>query len=353
MNKKIKHKEWVEGVLRERGGKKSRYGFLRLEKNERLTPFSDDFWKKVLKNIRQEHIMAYPETERFYDRLSKLHGYKADHFVLTAGSDAAIRNAFDLCVKPGDAVVTLKPTFAMVEVYCELYNAEKRLISYNGDLSLNIEALLNSIDRKVSLIILANPNSPTGTYIDNAAIEKIVMRAGEFQAAALIDEAYHGFCGKTSLPLIKRFKNLMVTRSFSKAPGLAGLRIGYIIACPDLASLLYKFRPMYEVNSVALLFAGAVLDNWDEVTSYIEETNAGKAYLMKELSRLNFFYIDTYANFIHVDFKRKRELAKELFEEKGVGVRSGLDLPGFENFLRITLGPKPAMKKFVRILETL
>ena len=96
-----------------------------MEKNERVTPFSSGFWKKAVKNITPERILAYPEPEGFYRKLSKFYGMSAGHFVLTAGSDAAIRNGFDLCVKPGDAVVTLKPTFAMVEVYCELYNAKK------------------------------------------------------------------------------------------------------------------------------------------------------------------------------------------------------------------------------------
>lgn len=353
MNKHIRHKEWVDRVWRERGAGKSRYGSLRLEKNERLTPFSADFWKKVSKEIRQEHVLAYPEPERFYDKLSKFHGYSAEHFVLTAGSDAAIRNAFDLCVKPGGAVVTLKPTFAMVEVYCELYHAQKRLISYNRDLSLDIDGLLNNIDEEVSLVVLANPNSPTGTYIDNATLEKIIKRAKGFGAIVLIDEAYYGFCPHTALALIKRFNNLMITRSFSKACGLAGLRIGYIISSPSLAALLYKFRPMYEVNSMALLFAGRVLDNWHEVGSYIEETEKGKAYLIKELKRLDFHYLETYANFIHIDLKNKKARAQKLSEKKGIKVRSGLNMPGFEHFLRITLGPKSAMRQLVKVLEAL
>ena len=353
MNKKLKHKEWVDRVRRERNAEKSRYGSLRLEKNERVTQFSANFWKKVSKNIVQERIIAYPEPERFYHKLSKFHGINDDHFVLTAGSDAAIRNGFDLCVKPGDAVVALKPTFAMVEVYCELYNAKKRLISYNRDLSLDIDAFLNSIDEKVSLVVLANPNSPTGTYIDNAAMEKVIRHAKKFGAVVLVDEAYYGFCAHTCLALVERFNNLMITRSFSKACGMAGLRIGYIIASSQLAALLYKFRPMYEVNSIALLFAEAVLDNWEEVESYIKETIEGKDYLIKELQRLGFSYVDTRANFIHIDFKNKKKAAQRLFEQRRIKVRGGLNLPGFEGFLRITLGPKPAMNKFVKVLEAL
>lgn len=353
MKMKLKHKEWVDRVRRERGAGQSRYGALRLEKNERVTFFSASFWKKATKNITPERVLAYPEPEGFYHKLSKFHGISSGHFVLTAGSDAAIRNGFDLCVKPGDTVVTLKPTFAMVEVYCELYRAQKRLVSYNRDLSLDMDILLGSIDKKVSLVVLANPNSPTGTYIDNAAMEKIIRRAKQFGAVVLVDEAYYGFCPQTCLPLVGRFDNLMITRTFSKAYGMAGLRIGYIIACPSLAELLYKFRPMYEVNSMALLFAETALDNWEEVGTYIKETKAGKNYLVEELKRFGFSYVETRANFIHIDFKNKKKAAQQLFEQRGIRIRGGLALPGFEDFLRITLGPKPAMRRFVNALEAL
>jgi histidinol-phosphate aminotransferase len=348
----IKHKEWINSVLRERGGKKTRHNLLRLDKNERVTTFSAGFWRNILKKISQEHIIAYPEPERFYDKLSTFHGYSADHFMVTAGSDAAIKNGFELCVKPQDAVLTLKPTYAMVEVYCDLYSAEKRLIAFNHDLSLNTEALINAIDEKVSLVVLANPNSPTGTFIDVAKMEEIAERAAKFRAVVLIDEAYYGFCPETCISFVKRFKNVMITRTFSKACGLAGLRIGYIIAHPELVSLLYKFRPLYEVNSIALLSAEFILDNWREVESYIEETKKGKAYFITQLERLGFSYADTRTNFLHIDFKKKKKRAKELFERNNIKVREG-HMPGFENFLRVTLAPEPVMKKLIKVLEVL
>ena len=348
----IKHKKWIDSVERKRNAPGTRYGSLRLEKNERVTPFPDNFWNKMKSKINQESVIAYPEVERFYDKLSKFHGLPKDYFILTAGSDAAIRNAFDLCVKPGDAVVTLKPTYAMIEVYCDLYNAEKRLIAFNRDLSLNIKAIMNAIDEKVSLVVLANPNSPTGTFIDMKKMQTIAERARKFNATVLIDEAYYGFCPETCISFVKSLKNVMITRTLSKACGLAGLRIGYIAADPYLASLLYRFRPLYEVSSIALLFGEFILDNWHEVTSYINETNKGKAYLLAELKRLGFSYTDTRTNFLHIDFAEKKKQAKKLLEKKNIKTREEC-IPGFENFLRVTLGPKESMKKFVKALEAL
>lgn len=349
----IKHKEWVGDVTRVRGDTENRHGLLRLEKNERVTGFSEDFWSKALGQLTQEYVLAYPEPERFYASLAGFLGLPVDHLVLTAGSDAAIRMGFDLCVKLGDAVVSIEPTFAMVQVYCELYGAEKRFTAFEKDLTLDIDGLVRSIDEKVSLIVLANPNSPTGTYIKPPDMVRIVDRAKECRATVLIDEAYHGFCSETNISMVDKYENVMVTRSFSKAPGLAGLRIGYIVACPELAALLYKFRPMYEVNSMSLLFADQLLQGWSEVDSYIASTADGEKFLKKELERLGFPYVETYTNFIHVDFKDKKEEALNLFEKVGMKVGRGLPIGGYEDYLRITLGPRSVMERFIELLEAL
>ncbi|MFA5147184.1 MAG: histidinol-phosphate transaminase [Candidatus Omnitrophota bacterium] len=349
----FKYKEWVKPVLRERGADETRYGSLRLEKNERVTPFSTGFWKKAAGRITQECVMAYPEPERLYKKLSAFHGYGVDHFMLTAGSDAAIRHAFDLCVKPGDGVVTLKPTFAMVEVYCELYGAGKRFAGFDKDLTLDTKKLLNDIDEKVSLVVIANPNSPTGTYIELPMMKKIVAKAEGAGAVVLIDEAYHGFCPKTSISLIEDHDNVMVTRTFSKACGLAGARIGYIAASPVLTALLYKFRPMYEASGPAVILAEEVLDNWEEVRKYLVGTKLGEKYLIRELDRLGFRYVSTVSNFIHIDFGTKKEKALASFKKADIRVRSGLPIKGYETFLRITTGPEEAMKRLIKVMEKL
>ncbi|MGH8672616.1 MAG: pyridoxal phosphate-dependent aminotransferase, partial [Burkholderiales bacterium] len=266
------------------------------------------------------------------------------NIVLTAGSDAAIRHAFELFVNPGDRVITLTPTFAMVDVYCELYRATRIAISYSQDLVLDLEGLLNNMGPSASLVVLANPNSPTGTYIAHPDLEKILEKAQPDGVPVLVDEAYYGFCKQTALPFCQKYNNLMITRTFSKAAGLAGLRIGYVVAGEELAQLLYKFKPMYEINSIAVLAAMEILDNLQTVEDdYLNRTEEGREYLIQLLTEMNIAFRDTYANFIHIDFVQNKEEALREFEERGVLVGRGLPIQGYENYLRITLGPAEAM----------
>lgn len=347
----MKHKAWVDAVQRVRAGIESRFDKVRLDKNERLTPFRDDFWESVISGIRQEHVLAYPEVEPLYEKLGRFLGVSTEQVVITAGSDFAIKIAFELFANPGDEVIFPEPTFAMVDVYCGLYNVKKIKIGYDSDLNLDMDKLMGAINEKVSLIIIANPNSPTGTYINNNTLKAVLEKAKSFSIPVLIDEAYYGFCHYTAMDLLASYDNLIITRTFSKTAGLAGLRIGYIVAAPGLASLLYKFRPMYEVNSIAVLFASELLDNWEIVNEYIKATDEGKKYLISELNALSFETIDTYTNFIHVYFGIDRDRILKRFRRDGILVRGSLDVKGFEGFTRISVGNIGEMEKVVESIR--
>ncbi len=343
----IKHKNWIDTVHRVRADIATRHSKLRLDKNERISPFNDEFWDKIVSRIKQEHVLAYPEAETFYRKLADFLGVKTENIMVTAGSDFAIKTAFDLFVNPEDEVIILTPTFAMVDVYCNLYNARKIEIGYDSNLNLEVNKLISAIGRSVSLIIIANPNSPTGTYIENDTIRLILEEAGKYSIPVLIDEAYYGFCPFTAMDMLESFNNLIITRTFSKTAGLAGLRIGYIIANEKVLNLLYKFRPMYEVNSIAVLFASEMLGNREIVEDYIASTEEGKRWLLQEFENVSFKTIDTKANFVHVDFGKYKDNILRLFEEKNILIRGFLNVKGYENYTRITIGPKLEMEKVV------
>ncbi len=346
----VKHKAWIGGVERVRGDRDSRFDWLRLDKNERVTPFPDAFLESVLRKLRVEHITAYPETEYLYEKLAAFLHLKPSQLMLTAESDAAIEHAFSVFVNPDDAVVTLRPTFAMVDVYCRLYGARQIPIGYDSDLNVDFQKLLGALDGSVSLVVVANPNSPTGTYIPVADIQKLLAGAARLNIPVLVDEAYYGFCKQTVLPLIQQYENLIVARTFSKAAGLAGARIGYLAAEERLAQLLYRFRPMYEVNSLGILLAAEILDHPHWVNDYLLATEAGRSYLRGKLSGMSVPFRDTFTNFIHIDFQQHKAAAQEQFERRKVIVRGGLPIAGFENYLRVTLGPEEAMRPVVEVI---
>ncbi len=347
----IDYKKWVDAVSRVRGTMETRHDKVRLDKNERLAGFSEAFWDNTLKKLSQEHVLAYPEVEPLYLKLASFLGLDKDSLVVTAGSDFAIKMAFELFTNPGDKVIYAEPTFAMVDVYAGLYNVEKIRIGYDYTLNLDMGKLMDSITGEVALVIIANPDSPTGTYINNDAMKAVLDKAASFAIPVLIDEAYYGFCPYTAMDLLATYENLIITRTFSKTAGLAGLRIGYLAACPALAGLLYRFRPMYEVNSIAVLFASELLDNWGIVTDYIRATAEGKRYLINEFSALSFGTIDTYANFIHVDFGPRKNEILDGFGRDGILVRGSLAVKGFEGYTRISVGNTGEMQKVVASIK--
>ncbi len=347
----IKHKKWVSQNLRLRGEFLSRYKKLRLDKNERISSFEDEFIKKFFKKINSFYLNSYPETKNLYNKLANYHNIKIEQLVITAGSDAAIKNCFDLFVSPKDKVITLNPTFGMIEVYCKLFCARQVKINYNKDLKINIDHFLNKIDDDVSLIIIANPNSPTGTLISSSNMEKIVKKANNYKIPVLVDEAYYGFSKQTALTLLSKFPNIIISRTFSKSYGIAGLRVGYLIAELSLAKLLYSFKPMYEVNSLGILAAEILLDNPNIRKKYISENKKGKELIIKFLKFNSIDFIDSHANFIFIKPNIKKiNFLKKLNKHK-ILIGKDISIKGYEKYIRITTGPINKMKIIISLLR--
>jgi histidinol-phosphate aminotransferase len=344
-------KVWIDAVYRVRGTTPSRLDSLRLDKNERTTRFNDSFFSRVVSKLRHEHLTAYPETEPLYDKLANILNISRDQIVLTAGSDAGIKNCFELAVERGSEVITISPTFAMVDIYAQLFGVKQIKIGYSSDLTFQSDAMLNAITQNTSLIIIANPNSPTGTLLSNNEIESILNKASLFGAIVLIDEAYYGFCKQTALPLVSKYSNLIVARTFSKAFGLAGCRVGFLVAQQELAQRLYRYRPMYEVNAFGVLAAMEILDHPELIAEYLDETQQGREYLKRSLDKLGYKYIDTKANFIHVDFGSKRNEIEKTFIDQNILVRGGPGVVGYDTYLRVSIGPKDSMVDFLDALK--
>jgi histidinol-phosphate aminotransferase len=347
----VKYKPWVDSVSRLRGEISTRHGLIRLDKNERVTDFTQDFMEQLVSDIKSDHFTAYPETEKIYQRLAQQNKVTVKNLMLTAGSDMAIRHCFDLFVNSGGEVVILDPTFAMVDVYCQLYGAKKQTVGYDAQLQLDVERLLAVIGPKTELVVIANPNSPTGTLISEASIISILLRAKHFQVPVLIDEAYYGFCKQTAIPLLKEYDNLIVSRTFSKAYGLAGLRVGYLLAHTEIAQLLYRFRPMYEVNSIGIMVAMRLLDEPRVTESYLANTEEGRKYLLEFSEKKGLDFRDTHTNFVYIDFGNKKQVVIDECLKSGILIRGGLSIEGFKTYLRISLGPIEAMQTLVGVLQ--
>ena len=341
----------LQPIYRERGPVKSRLKYLRLDKNERVSNFEKKLFKNIVKKFKSEYLTAYPELEKIYSLIARRNNISKNNLVITAGSDGAIRMCFDLFTKNNDQIMCLSPTFAMVDIYSRTHKLKQVKIKYDTNLVLDLKSILNNITKNIALIILANPNSPTGTLINKKNLTAIIEKSQSKKVPILIDEAYFGFTKFTALPLIKKYKNLIIARTFSKAYGLAGCRAGYLATNKELAKKFFSFKPMYEINSLASVIIEEFIKKKID-KKYSRENLEGKKSLIEFFQKKKLRYIDTHANFIHVDFREKKNKLLKTFIKKKILVKGGIAIKGLENFVRLTTGPKNEMNKIINILKS-
>ena len=353
MKKKVS-KTFPDNIFRFRGQLKSREKFLRLDKNEKTSKIHNSILNYLKKNINSFLITGYPELEKLYINLSKYLKLKKENIILTGGADLAIKNCFELFVKPKDKIITIDPTFAMVEIYSKLFKARQIRFSYNNQLEIDLGKIEKKINKDIKMIIISNPNNPTGTIIEKKKLLQLIQKAQKFNIPFVIDEVYYGYTQETLINYINKFNNLIIIRTFSKSYGLAALRAGYIVSNNKIAQRLYKFKPMYEINSIAAKLINYILKNKKSEEQNLLEFKKGKEYLVFCLKKMKVKFIDTYTNFVHIKTKNKKTsktLSKYLYKNNILIRSGGPGLKGFENYIRVTIGDKKQMSFLVHHLK--
>jgi len=277
-----------------------------LDKNECADPEMNRIVAQSLSKIPAESVFSYPDLDVLYQKVAIFSNVLPENVLLTAGSDGAIRGCFESCILPGDNVILSRPTFAMYDIYSKIYGAEVTWVDYeaseNGPV-LKIAKLIAIIEKiKPKMVCLPNPNSPTGTIFTPKDMRKIVDIADKVGALMLIDEAYHPLYQFTAAPWVNEYKNLVVTRSFSKAWGAAGLRVGYALANNELITLIHKQRAMYEIGSVSAKTIEILLDYEADMMLSVERVNAGKQYFQDAMKEIGLSTYKSYGNFLNVKF---------------------------------------------------
>ncbi len=344
-------KNWLQKIHRLSPDIIDRSKYLRLDKNERVIPFDKELIRFLKKKLNSFYLSAYPNTLKIKKLIAKQIKVKEQMIYLSAGSDISLKTCFELFTKKNDTIIVINPTFGMVNVYSNIYGLKTIKIGYNKKLELDYKRLFKSLTKKISLIILANPNSPTGTIIPKKTMIKIFMKTKKLNIPLVIDEAYEGFYEKNYVEFVKKYKNLIITRTFSKSFGLAGLRAGYAVTNSNYANLMNKFRPMYEINSISCLVIEYCLKNYSLVKRHIKEVKHSKNYLAKELKKLNIDFIDTYANFFHIKLGKNNIALEKKFKSKRILFRKGPGVKGFEDYCRFSLGSVKQMKKVLSLVK--
>jgi len=318
-----------------------------MDKNEFLPCWPREWFNDFMKQIKPEHLSVHPEPGALYEKLGHMLEVPSDNIVISAGSDGAIRSVFEVLLEPGDEVIIPSPTFAMYYVYAQIYGAKLIEIHYDRKLQMDISSIIKSLSKKTKLIAIANPNTPTGTVIEKKDLLKIIEAAAKNGTAVLIDEAYYPFYEGSLLNFVNRFDNLIITRSFSKAAGLAGMRVGFLASNKKIAKMLFSVKPMYEITTLSALLAEYVLDNYDRVFEYAKRTRAGKEFLADFFTGKGYDVFRGFANFLHVDFGKRKEEMVNYLEKHKVLFKHTFRLPSLKRFSRFTVGPREALQPLI------
>jgi histidinol-phosphate aminotransferase len=317
----------------------------RLDKNENLAP-SPGLWREVARRLSPEAVSRYPDYNPFLGRLARRGRCRPEELLLTAGSDGAIKLAFEAYVRPGDDCVVPWPSFAMFEVYAKIFGGAVRRVPFPSDLSAPVDAVAAAIGPRTRLVVLANPNNPTGTRWDKEALRTVVRRAARFGALVLLDEAYYYFTRETFWEEVRRFSNVLLTRTFSKAAGGAGLRLGFAFSRAPVIETLRKCQSIFEVNAAALAFGEIVLRREKDLWAYAARVEEGRAFLTRRLEVLGYRARPGEGNFLLADLGRDAAAVARRLERAGVRVGHGFRHPSLRSCLKITLGPEDVMRSF-------
>jgi histidinol-phosphate aminotransferase len=324
---------------------------LRLDFNENTLACSPKV-REVLASVSTGDLTRYPERGPVEAIVAAHLGLNADQVALTNGVDEAIHVLFETFLEAGDELLMPVPTYTMYEVYASTTDAHVLTIQAANDLQFPFERLLRAITPKTKIIAIANPNSPSGSIATRAQIVEIAHRAPH--AILLVDEAYFHFCGETVLDLVGVVPNLIVARTFSKAYGLAGLRLGLLAGPAESMRWIRRVLSPYSVNSLALACLPAALNDEAYLDWYVGEVIAARAEFEAALDAAGVRRWPSRANFILTEIGPRHAEFVRLMSAAGVLVRDRSSDPGCDGCVRITIGTREQMRQAtVALNETL
>jgi histidinol-phosphate aminotransferase len=326
-----------------------RHNAIRLDFNENTVGCSPAVITFLLTHLTADALSMYPEYAEAKPELAAFFGVAESELLITNGTDEAIQVLINTYVDDGDDVLILRPSYAMYRFYAEVAGAAVREVDFPSDLSFPLDQILASIRPDTRAILIANPNNPTGTGIDVAGIQQIIEAAPD--AAILIDEAYFDFSGVTVLPLLPRYANLFVSRTFSKVYGMAAMRFGCLFSQAENVRMMHKAQSPYSVNTLAALAARAAIRDTQYVRDYVCEVLAAREMIFQGLRELNIHAYPSQANFILFEAGDRAIAIRDELRRRHVLVRDrSYEIPGA---VRVTVGTRAQSEKFLTELKSI
>lgn len=303
-----------------------------------------------------ENPQLYPDGNctELRQAMSKFYGVKQDQIIFGCGTDEVISMISKVFINPGDECITAETTFSQYAASVDSMGGTMVYVPMKN-YGFDLDAIAEKINDRTKIIFITNPNNPTGSTHSNEAqlafLKKIPSRI-----LVVIDEAYAEFDDEEDYPEtlehMKLYKNIMLLKTFSKAYGLASLRIGFGFAQPEIIALFEKIRNPFNVPIPAQVAAKAGLDDQSFVKSTFEKNKEVREYMRKSFEEMGLFYIPTQANFIMVDTKKDSGALFTELMKKGYIIRPGIAF-GMDTFLRVSLGTMDEMQGFIKTLKEL
>ncbi|MHA1238285.1 MAG: histidinol-phosphate transaminase [Candidatus Odinarchaeia archaeon] len=329
---------------------------IKLDANENL--FLDQQWIKrmIIEAAEEASVSVYTDTActDLREAIGKFHGLKSEEIVVGSGADGIVDNITKLFLEPGAEALVLEPTYSIYKLFIRVMGAKYTPVLLNNDFSLNAEKVLRNISQKTKIIFLCSPNNPTGNQFSLDDILTIIEESGKI---VVLDEAYADFGKYSLLKAVREYNNLIIVRTFSKAFGLASLRIGYAVTNEELSNLMLQVAFPYPVNIIGQHLVPKLFQHIEVIFNTIKQIKVQREILLRELQDIE--GIEPYnsdANFILFRVTKEGLDCKEVHQkllEQGIIVRDRSSLPMLDNCLRVTVPPETKRQRFVSVLKNI
>jgi len=326
---------------------------LRLNRNERVQDWENNIYNKIFSKLKKYQLGSYPDNSRIYQKISEFFNIDEETLLVTSGIDGAIKTIWEILTKPGTLIGLIGPSYAMYEVYSNIYDTNLEIIQYDPkSLKLDRKKLFKFLKKKPRILFLPNPNQPIEDNLTLKEISSLCEYAKKNGTYIVIDEAYYHFGIKSSLPLVKKHKNLIILRTFSKGFGVPSIRLGFLVSDSVNIEFLSKTRLAYESNLFTDEVAIYLMKNFKKVEKYINKVIEGREYTKKKLIELGLDVNGRKGNYLLVGFESK-ETASKLYNyllKNKIYVKGNYKSP-LENYILITCGPKNIMNILIKRIK--
>jgi histidinol-phosphate aminotransferase len=308
---------------------------------------------ELIKELADEiDLRMYPEDEeaKLREKLTTYIVAPKECLVVGNASDELIDRTIRLFVEKGDKAVSFTPTFAIPKLCVKRQEGEFITVPLLSNLQLDVKGLLSKFSDKTRILYICSPNNPTSTQFK---LEDVETLAKAFPGIVILDEAYGEFADYSLVPRIREFGNMIILRTFSKAFGLAALRLGYAVANPELAKILTEKSPLpYPVSAFTLRMGCKMLDNVNLMEQSVKEVKSERGKLIRKLNEIEGVEaFDSQANFLLVNTRKPADEVNEKLLKRGVMLKKWGKILQYENCFRVTVGLPEMNAKLIEALK--